>query len=1339
MSGASKKVTIPNLTWEKAVTLFDGNTVVQWKDTNITITENTTNRYYAKVTLVMADGTKVRFAPKGKVLSDRDEYEAYDEVSWVYIEDSDVKGAYYSTIRDGNYVEIKDDTSPHYYEEYEAMAGIPTTEDVYVGAGATEFMVNTTTEFVTDDDDKRYYNFKKTFNKCVEEDAPCEYDCDGELVDGDCPDCGTYNAKRYYCYEDGDTTVTLYCSECGRAVTDKKIHSCTWEAGVHEHAGTHSTACLADGGSGAPHSTGAGCIVREKINCAHPHVHDILGTMEQEIDTFSFLDITAADLWQVQDLDYEYNEDLLDSFTNKWQLETGYAAFYEAGKYESGNGRLFFSFVLPEDENQTAYFGDTKRTYPSESQYYLLEKAIIKSHKEFNVDIRGKTIQTTCSSDYITLTTTEGFQTVTYNDQVAPLVQLTSEYFDEGGGSDNDTINANNVVWNESRTWDDLWKHESHKGLSSMTAESGGQSYSSYKWDATHITRSGYTGSYSTPDDKYNNENETDTLDPTLQWDDYGGCGFLQPNRIVVKGSESFVKGAENMRMTQTGINIKDSTEKPSDDAKGVWSADDDKYPVSNGEWNTGNFYLTAPKVIDYNATLGPNWATKSNKDYYVELGYTKGKSKINNIVIHDPVSCQYAELLGGADKPDEFVDQRTSGSISAGGDPEDRDRGVCPGDYTCQYRVLECTDPEAGHECQLNDPACYTKINGEYVYTCMNPHHHKAGESWDATDPANHCTNGDLCWKACNDDSKHKATGVGVAGSDGGSFGAAPDYINLDRSFTITYPSTGDFAENPSLYGILETSQVRGKGYYDGMDTSKWTRNKYVTFTVDVIDENGTLWMAGTPIDVYDIRQGGGDDYTFYCPMENIEQSYGSVEFNPVAINAPESEYVYENQESTNAARSTFSYAARHSANKIDYMDVIGYIGSLTINDTGDLRFAELFKRAYSESDTNFGWLIPNVVKKVYENIPNKLVIDSDNVRQDYAGSTYWHDVYGSTSAKEKGTLYMSSGGKHYENVLLPLTPADNPIKSLQNQPMRAGYNLLMDIQTVGNYYGENRKITTNSAGEVLSSQFVDGDDMYFKMQIVPSYWLLDLDTGTYEKLDVYMSVNGEYQMVNMADWNGRTNVSNNFNLYLNWLDESARRNYTRNEQTATSLGVEFLTGYNADGTRSSLGSSRSPQVIPDIIGNAQRLFLNDLDRTFVGGSYTYGEYHNASNADDAIAEVRYIIQGQRWHFTLGLPSSSVFVEHGKDCTTANIEAVSKKNNAVVVCTANFKVRGEVWTLGYDGSSINFNDTDSSGNKGFQIVPNGKAYKAPNDDPVIVVYSNKYTSQDDLRTEGTH
>jgi hypothetical protein len=307
-----------------------------------------------------------------------------------------------------------------------------------------------------------------------------------------------------------------------------------------------------------------------------------------------------------------------------------------------------------------------------------------------------------------------------------------------------------------------------------------------------------------------------------------------------------------------------------------------------------------------------------------VELGYTKGKSKINNIVIHDPVSCQYAELLGGADKPDEFVDQRTSGSISAGGDPEDRDRGVCPGDYTCQYRVLECTDPEAGHECQLNDPACYTKINGEYVYTCMNPHHHKAGESWDATDPANHCTNGDLCWKACNDDSKHKATGVGVAGSDGGSFGAAPDYINLDRSFTITYPSTGDFAENPSLYGILETSQVRGKGYYDGMDTSKWTRNKYVTFTVDVIDENGTLWMAGTPIDVYDIRQGGGDDYTFYCPMENIEQSYGSVEFNPVAINAPESEYVYENQESTNAARSTFSYAARHSANKIDYMDVI-------------------------------------------------------------------------------------------------------------------------------------------------------------------------------------------------------------------------------------------------------------------------------------------------------------------------------------------------------------------------------------------------------------------------------
>lgn len=44
-----------------------------------------------------------------------------------------------------------------------------------------------------------------------------------------------------------------------------------------------------------------------------------------------------------------------------------------------------------------------------------------------------------------------------------------------------------------------------------------------------------------------------------------------------------------------------------------------------------------------------------------------------------------------------------------------------------------------------------------------------------------------------------------------------------------------------------------------------------------------------------------------------------------------------------------------------------------------------------------------------------------------------------------------MSDGIAHtYEE--LPLTPKINPIKSLQEEPMRPGYKLMMAVETLGN-----------------------------------------------------------------------------------------------------------------------------------------------------------------------------------------------------------------------------------------------------------------------------------------------
>jgi len=81
------------------------------------------------------------------------------------------------------------------------------------------------------------------------------------------------------------------------------------------------------------------------------------------------------------------------------------------------------------------------------------------------------------------------------------------------------------------------------------------------------------------------------------------------------------------------------------------------------------------------------------------------------------------------------------------------------------------------------------------------------------------------------------------------------------------------------------------------------------------------------------------------------------------------------------------------------------------------------------------------------------------------------------------------------------------------------------MDISTIGNYYGEN----LDTSGEYTDS------NLYYKMQITPRYWLLNLDTNLYTPLDVYMGQSGNYKPVAAFDcnssvseciWTGRMNI---------------------------------------------------------------------------------------------------------------------------------------------------------------------------------------------------------------------
>lgn len=173
-------------------------------------------------------------------------------------------------------------------------------------------------------------------------------------------------------------------------------------------------------------------------------------------------------------------------------------------------------------------------------------------------------------------------------------------------------------------------------------------------------------------------------------------------------------------------------------------------------------------------------------------------------------------------------------------------------------------------------------------------------------------------CYEACKINENHRThnSTVKVHGNTIGEF-----YINTDEYFNIYFPNEGDFYES-NLYGIPSTVQTRGKGYTDEMDTSKWTREKYVKFDFDVLfyrAETG-LWeqyLAGDWVELPvegvnndsgyqrdgkgldSAHDGGYPVYHFYCTLNNNEQASATAVFEAEAINAKNSngKYVYKDK----------------------------------------------------------------------------------------------------------------------------------------------------------------------------------------------------------------------------------------------------------------------------------------------------------------------------------------------------------------------------------------------------------------------------------------------------------
>lgn len=503
-------------------------------------------------------------------------------------------------------------------------------------------------------------------------------------------------------------------------------------------------------------------------------------------------------------------------------------------------------------------------------------------------------------------------------------------------------------------------------------------------------------------------------------------------------------------------------------------------------------------------------------------------------------------------------------------------------------------------------------------------------------------------------------------------------NFVLLDYGFQLFYPNTGDFYGN-GQWGWSQTTEIRGKGFIDDMDTTEWTKSKYVKFEFNVIYDN-VLYKADEWIQLPLNSPAGNWRYDFYIPLANREKISSMVEWKSIAINAPfEDNDTPSNKVRYNTPR---QHAAKHSTLKKYNIDVVGRIGNMVIEDTGDFRFSNLFKQPLVPDE----WLIPNVVKRVNQNAQNRIVGDTVNIRGDnISAGTRYLNTYGLLSHMEQNP------------VTFPLTPLKNNIPALQNQPMRLGYEVLSDIQTIGNYYSN--------------------------LQVIPYYYHVNLQNGAITPVDIYMDVDSEYKIINkhggvFSGWNPASVYSNP--VRLDWDSQAGRRNASTAERDQTSMIAGLFAESGGD---TATGKAAEP-FGSYLYGNSQFLQLTGRNRTYIGRDETYGFDKNPSNK---LTMMEYAMQGQRWHYSYVLPSSAVAVRSGQQATQANISAL-RTNTGVIVMAANIKSIGDTYTLQYRNSG---NGSLSIAGTTWPLT--GIPY------PVISVFSANKSSADDLEVSGTH
>lgn len=920
-----------------------------------------------------------------------------------------------------------------------------------------------------------------------------------------------------------------------------------------------------------------------------PHSGSFSGRVELTVPTtnFNYFDLTDVELWRLTDVGWEKDTDFTYSTTRR-EIGTG-AYVFDIDGPEDKNGRIIFSsrgedgygsYSSNKSLGNKNFTGDAETGSPWSNKERKHKEDCTKdlTQRLKSAVSALEDVGATVVSDSITIHTSKGNQTLQFYSQKSNnkvnLSGYASKIEDTGGKKDVVLKEKTPEIKFSAKQKDDYWKNNPN---------------SCANWTNNDITFEGYNGQYSTPGTKYTNTNSS---------------GKLTTKNLI---GEEFTK----LKFTPSTYKV-----------LGVPNATDDNHVINNidivdtfenGTVSTGRAYTKYERIwFRKSGTLMSNTADDSifehEGGFYEEdsVPYSDTNGKLNDIVIHDPVSTEYCTIVPNPS----YFDQRI---------PEQKV------DF---------------------DPS-YSPFDGN------NINYKQIKESASASNT----------------------------------------FINLDREFKIFYPFRGDFAENPSLYGIDQVTNTRGKGFTTPMDLREYTKKRTVKFTFDVIPKNeNRIYKAGELIDL-NLIDKNAETFEFYCILSNDEAAGTPVDWTSFAINN-DGDYL-DNSNLNNATR--YDFAARHSAWRQTYVDIIGTIGGLSLHDTEDWRFAELFKKVRP----NAGWLIKNLVHRVNPAKQNMMVADELDVRREERTKTaHQLNTYGFEHVKDKQTKMFD----------LPLVPKYNPVEVLRNQTIRIGYNIFADVETIGSYYGNTSDITGKKLVDTNLGNYLN---------IQPIYYAYDLVHNVYKPVDIYYNNNGS--IVPCYLFNDRSSESLSKYYYYQDLKKMKKRiNVSNKELDRTKKVQSYLSG----GTWDYRDQEKRYSA-----GHAASIVLYDKHRTFVGSSKTNGRDMNPGDVNN---ELDYQKHGQRWLFMAGLPSSAQFVEAGKPYTKEEAKKITNKQH-IIVLAGNIITKGDVWTLRYT----------VKGDNSFQVVPNGKVYpKLPapyGDIPVISVSRADKTSKDDIIEQGTH